>query len=211
MKKTLLTFVAFSMLGLTSQVEAQVVEQGKVIVDGYYGFPNLYSSIFKTAYANSGTELNLKIGSMGPVGIRGEYLISNKIGFGLDLGMNSTTLTYSQPTQVYNSTTETYTTMNYDYTFKTQKIGAIVTFNYHFIENDNFDAYFVFGAGYGNRTFDFKSTDPSYSASSIKSLIPVASKIGFGMRYFFTENIGANLAVGAGQGGLVNIGLSAKF
>ena len=104
MKKTLLTFVAFSMLGLTSQVEAQVVEQGKVIVDGYYGFPNLYSSIFKTAYANSGTELNLKIGSMGPVGIRGEYLISNKIGFGLDLGMNSTTLTYSQPTQVYKPT-----------------------------------------------------------------------------------------------------------
>jgi len=211
MKKTLLTFVAFSMLGLTSQVEAQVVEQGKVIVDGYYGFPNLYSSIFKTAYANSGTEVNLKIGSMGPVGIRGEYLISNKIGFGLDLGMNSTTLTYSEPTQVYNSTTDTYTTMNYDYTFKTQKIGAIVTFNYHFIENDNFDAYFVFGAGYGNRTFDFKSTDPSYSSSSIKGLIPVASKIGFGMRYFFTENIGANLAVGAGQGGLVNIGLSAKF
>jgi len=211
MKKTLLTFVAFSMLGLTSQVEAQVVEQGKVIVDGYYGFPNLYSSIFKTAYANSGTEVNLKIGSMGPVGIRGEYLISNKIGFGLDLGMNSTTLTYSEPTQVYNSTTDTYTTMNYDYTFKTQKIGAIVTFNYHFIENDNFDAYFVFGAGYGNRTFDFKSTDPSYSSQSIKGLIPVASKIGFGMRYFFTENIGANLAVGAGQGGLVNIGLSAKF
>jgi hypothetical protein len=211
MKKTLLTFVAFFTLGLTSQVEAQVVEQGKVIVDGYYGFPNLYSSIFKTAYANSGNELNLKIGSMGPVGIRGEYLISNKIGFGLDLGMNSTILTYSEPTQVYNSTTDTYTTMNYDYTFKTQKIGAIVTFNYHFIENDNFDAYFVFGAGYGNRTYDFKSTDPTYTSSSVKGLIPVAAKIGFGMRYFFTENIGANLAVGAGQGGLVNIGLSAKF
>jgi hypothetical protein len=31
------------------------------------------------------------------------------------------------------------------------------------------------------------------------------------MRYFFTENIGANLGLGLGQGGLVNIGITAKF
>ena len=44
-----------------------------------------------------------------------------------------------------------------------------------------------------------------------KTLIPISYKIGVGMRYFFTENIGANLALGLGQGGLVNVGVSAKF
>ncbi len=211
MKKTLLTLAVFTMLGFSTKVEAQVVEEGKILIDAYYGFPNLYSSVFKTSYANSASALDLKIGSMGPLGIRGEYLISDKVGFGLDLGYNSSTVTYSDISSVYNSTTGNFVDTKYDYTFKTQKIGALVTFNYHFIENDNFDAYFVFGAGYGNRSYDFKSTDPSYVASSIKGLIPVASKIGVGMRYFFTENIGANLAIGLGQGGLVNLGLSAKF
>ena len=45
----------------------------------------------------------------------------------------------------------------------------------------------------------------------MESLIPISYKIGVGMRYFFTENIGANLALGLGQGGLVNVGVSAKF
>jgi outer membrane protein W len=88
----------------------------------------------------------------------------------------------------------------------------MVTFNYHFLEsNDNLDAYFMVGAGYGNRSFTFSSTDPNYTEASVKSIIPVASRIGVGMRYFFTDNIGLNLAIGFGQGGLVNGGLSLKF
>jgi len=39
----------------------------------------------------------------------------------------------------------------------------------------------------------------------------VAAIIGVGMRYFFTENIGANLAIGLVHSGLVNFGVSAKF
>jgi opacity protein-like surface antigen len=42
-------------------------------------------------------------------------------------------------------------------------------------------------------------------------LIPVASRIGVGLRYFFTDNLGANLGLGFGQGGLINVGISAKF
>ena len=69
----------------------------------------------------------------------------------------------------------------------------------------------MLGAGYGNRSFTFKSTDPNYTEASVKSLIPVASRIGVGLRYFFTDNIGANLALGFGQGGLLNAGISFKF
>lgn len=188
-----------------STASAQAVEEGNILIDVYYGFPNLYGTVFRNAYANSGTEENVDISSLGPIGLRGEYMVSDKIGLGLDLGFNNTNLTYTE--------FDSFDNKDYDYTFKTQKIGAMVTFNYHFLEsNDNLDAYFMVGAGYSNRTFKFTSTDPDYIEDEVSgSLIPVASRVGVGMRYFFTDNIGVNLAIGFGQGGIINGGLSLKF
>jgi hypothetical protein len=191
------------------------VSQGSVLVDAYYGFPNLYTTVFKTAYANSGEEINLKISGIGPLGIRAEYLISDKIGIGIDAGFNNTNIQYTEQgvNSVYDSITGLFVDepYEYDYNFSTQKIGVIATFNYHFVQNDKVDAYAVVGGGYGSRSFKYETNDPSFEETTIKGVIPVASKIGVGMRYFFTENIGANFAVGIGQGGLVNVGLSAKF
>ena len=39
-----------------STASAQAVEEGNILIDVYYGFPNLYGATFKRAYANSGTE-----------------------------------------------------------------------------------------------------------------------------------------------------------
>ncbi len=195
----------------TSNVSAQAVEEGNVIIDAYYGFPNLFTTVFKTTYANSGTEQDLKIGGLGPVGLRVEYMLADKVGLGLDLGFNNSYVRYSETQQVYNSTTGLYESRTYDYDFSTQKIGAMVTFNYHFLDNDKVDAYAVFGAGYGNRSYKFDSTDPDYTKAEVSGIIPIASRIGVGMRYFFTENIGANVALGFGHGGILNAGLSFKF
>ena len=201
MKKLILPLLALTMMLATTKTNAQALEQGNVIIDAYYGFPNLYSTVFEAAYESSNST-GLTLGSQGPLGIRAEYLITDKVGFGIDLGMNSSSISYSEA-DINNNI--------YDYKFTTRKIGAIFTFNYHFVENDKLDAYFVVGGGYGNRTFKFTSTDPNYIEESMESLIPISYKIGVGMRYFFTENIGANLALGLGQGGLVNAGISAKF
>ena len=201
MKKLILPLLALTMMLAPTKTNAQALEQGNVIIDAYYGFPNLYSTVFKTLYESSNST-GLTLGSQGPLGIRAEYLITDKVGFGIDLGMNSSSISYSEA-DINNNI--------YDYKFTTRKIGAIFTFNYHFVENDKLDAYFVVGGGYGNRTFKFTSTDPNYIEESVESIIPISYKIGLGMRYFFTENIGANLALGLGQGGLVNTGISAKF
>ena len=202
MKKLILPLLALTMMLAPKKSNAQAIEEGNVIIDAYYGFPNLYSTIFKALYESSNST-GLTLGSQGPLGIRAEYLITDKVGFGIDLGMNSSSISYSEA--------DINTNIIYDYKFSTRKIGAIFTFNYHFVENDKLDAYFVVGGGYGNRNFKFTSTDPNYIEESVESLIPISYKIGVGMRYFFTENIGANLALGLGQGGLVNVGVSAKF
>lgn len=201
MKKKLLVVVAAIFMAGGS-ANAQAVEQGNFIIDAYYGFPNLYRSVFEAAYANSPGQLDVKVGGIGPVGGRFEYMVADKIGVGLDVGLRNTTVDYS----------EEVGSDRYDYNFKTQKLGFMATFNYHFLQNaDAVDAYVMFGAGYGNRTFTFESTDPNFIELEAESLIPVASRIGVGMRYFFTDNIGANLGLGFGHGGLVNAGISAKF
>lgn len=206
MRKMRLFAVALMAFAATN-ASAQAVEEGNVLLDAYYGFPNLYTSAFKSLYANSGTEQNVKVNSLGPVGIRAEYLLSDKVGLGVDVGFNNTVITFDEKS--YDPATGTDKT--YTNTFSTQKIGAMITFNYHFLDNDNLDFYGIVGAGYGKRSFNFESTDPDYVNTDIDFGLPIASRIGVGLRYFFTDNIGANIALGLGQGGLLNAGLSFKF
>jgi len=205
-----LTGILFA-FGLSFNSSAQAVEEGNIIVDAYYGFPNLYTTVFKTAYANTGSELDLKVNGAGPLGLRGEYMVTDKIGLGLDLGFNNSKVSYNEISQEFNSTTGNVDNVTYAYDFKTKKIGVLVCFNYHFLDNDKFDLFGTFGLGYASRSFSFTSTNPNYTPTAVSSLIPIGSKIGLGMRYFFTDNIGANLQLGFGQGGILNAGISAKF
>ncbi len=214
MKKLILPLIALTMMLAPTKSNAQAIGEGKIIVDGYYGFGNLYNAVFESLASSSGLNITNKF--MGPLGVRGEYLISDKVGFGLDLGYSSASMNYDETisSNIYdiNGILTNSTTNTYNYSVKSSKIGAMVTFNYHFVESDKFDAYFVTGLGYGNRTTTYTSTNKDYIVpSSTSSLFPVAARIGVGMRYFFTENIGANLGLGLGQGGLVNIGITAKF
>jgi len=211
MKKTVLCALAAFVLMFSNEASAQALEPGNVVFDVYYGFPNLYKAVFRAGYANSGQEQGLTISGIGPVGIRGEYMLADKVGLGIDIGFNNTKLSYTENYLVYNSNTGNYDTRTYQYDFSTKKIGVMATFNYHFIDNDVVDFYGVFGVGYGNRSYTFSSTDPYYLEQSVSGLIPVAARIGVGVRYFLTDNLGLNIAAGFGQGGILNAGLSVKL
>ena len=210
MKK--ITFLICGMLlGLAiPQTASAQVQKGTVLIDAYYGFPNLYSAVFRAAYDGSDYQ-DYKVRGSGPFGIRGEYLLADKFGIGLDIGYNATKITFTDTyNDTYDPNTGQYTQTTYHYKYSTSKLGVMATFNFHFVETEHIDFYAVVGAGYGNRTFTFTSDDPTDNTSAT-SLIPVAFKTGVGLRYFFTENIGANVAVQVGQGGIINGGISFKF
>jgi outer membrane protein W len=203
MKKNLLLILLSVNLALTiTSAKAQCIKEGSILIDGYYGFPNLYTAIFKSAYANAGSPGGVTIGGIGPLGLRGEYLLTDKLGLGVDIGFNNTKITQAYDDGSGNTYIET---------FSTQKLGVMASINYHFITKDKLDFYGVFGAGYGNRTFTFSSTEPGYTPPTYSSLIPIASKLGLGIRYFFTDNIGINLGLGIGQGGIINGGITFKI
>ncbi len=202
MKKTLLLFAAMFLIQLSAS--AQAVSQGTILIDAYYGFPDLYKTSFKTLYEDNS---NVKVGGIGPIGGRVEYLLSDKFGVGLDVAYTSASVSFDR-----ESTDSVGTPITYQDKAGTNKIGGMITFNYHFVDSDQLDAYAMLGAGYKNRVFTYESSEPGYEdETSSGSLFPVSFRIGAGMRYFFTDNIGMNMAIGFGQGGLINGGLSVKF
>ena len=80
MKKILLVFALFA--GTTFSASAQV-QQGSILIDTYYGFPNLYKSIFESAVSTA-SATNVNAGGIGPLGLRAEYVASDKFGVGID-------------------------------------------------------------------------------------------------------------------------------
>mgnify|MGYP000029226369 CR=1 FL=1 len=71
--------------------------------------------------------------------------------------------------------------------------------NYHFVQEDNFDAYVGFGAGSNTRSFGYTTDFPNYSNEGFTgSLLPISARIALGTRYFFSDNIGLNLELGIG-------------
>ena len=84
MKKTNKTIAAFAIAAACifsqSNVHAQAMEQGKIGIDVYYGYGTFASAIVKAITSES----TAKTSFLGPVGVRGEYMVSDEVGVGLD-------------------------------------------------------------------------------------------------------------------------------
>jgi hypothetical protein len=215
MKKLLFVGFFVASIAANSNVNAQAVEEGKILVDVYAGYGTAFNALFKSAY--EGTDSDSKLTALDAIGVRGEYLVSDKFGVGIDATYSSikivdpyTSLSYTYDQNgMITSTTET----KYEQTFSSKKIGVMVSMNYHFLENDKIDAYTNLGVGFKNRSYSYESTDPNgvNDDLGVGTVLPLALRAGVGMRYFFTDNIGINMNIGLGQGGWINGGLALKF
>ena len=198
-----------------TNVNAQAVEEGNILVDVYAGYGTAFNALFRAAYL--GVDADSKLSAIDAIGVRAEYLVADQFGVGIDFTYSSakivdpytkTVYTYDQNGFVTGSTVTPY-----EQTFSTKKIGVMLSMNYHFLENDKIDAYANLGVGYKNRSYAYESTNPAEVSEElgVGTVIPLALRVGVGMRYFFTDNIGINMNVGLGQGGWVNGGLALKF
>ena len=201
MKKLLLILTIIA--GTTFSASAQSpVMKGNILVDAYYGFPNLYGAILQSA-VETGSSTDVTAQSIGPVGFRAEYLASDKLGVGIDFCYSDASVSQTDMGADGNT---------YEYKISSPKIGFMATINYHIVTTDVVDFYFITGAGYKSRSLKASTDDPDYTTESVDvSLTNLAARIGLGTRIFFTENIGVNIGVGFGQGSVLNGGVSFKF
>lgn len=207
MKKGILALAAAALmsLGFGNQANAQV-EQGSIIIDPYYGYPNFGKSLASSLEGDFDEQS--AVGGIGPAGLRFEYLLADNLGIGFDFiyndfSVNGTIDSLNNDGTVYQS---------YDATAFARRIRFQARLNYHFVQTDVVDAYVGFGAGTNTRIFGFKTDYPNYELGDnvTGSLIPVSARIAVGTRYYFTPNIGLNAELGLG-GPLVSAGLSIKF
>ena len=204
MKKQLLIILAITAFScsISLNTKAQLIQKGKMIVDVYYGYPNLFTAAMKTAYNNSITE-SVKVSGIGPIGGKFEYLLSDKIGLALNINYANSSVKGS------GVGSDNVTVYNYKVTIPRFRVFPII--NVHYATSEQLDPYFLVGAGYGNFTTKLESNDPNFTEESVSGLGHFSMRVGTGLRYFFTDNIGAHLEFGIGGGGLFQIGVSGKF
>jgi hypothetical protein len=181
------------------------INQGNIIIDAYYGFPNLYASVFK-ALVSQGGYTNAKVSSFGPVGGKVEYILTEKFGMGAEFNYSSIKITES-----LNTTDGNGNPVTYHFTFASPAFRAMVGFNFHFVNTDKIDVYGAVKTGYYSRTFSFSSDEPGYRGLTVNNYFPVAFRLETGMRYFFIPNLGVHLNIGLGGGPIIAAGLSGKF
>lgn len=200
---TVVALAGLSLFGFNNKAVAQV-EQGNIIIDLYYGYPNFGTKLAESV-ENASSEID--VSGIGPAGLRVEYLLADNFGLGIDFIYNSTNLSFKAD----SLNTSGDVVASYDVKTTAQRIRVMLRANYHFVQTDVMDAYVGFGAGTNNRFWGVKTDFPNYDDESISgTLLPVSARICLGTRFYFTENIGANVELGLG-GPLISAGLSLKF
>jgi hypothetical protein len=176
--------------------------KGRSSVNLYYG-TNLLSGFLKNVFTQSNS-LGVTVQNLGPIGLTYEYMVTDEVGIGVEGGYSSTKITFYEEDFDYNG--QMYT---YDYSYNITLARAMFRFNYHFTEDEKFDAYMLVSGGYRYREYSLSTNDPILPKITWTG-IPFGVKPGIGLRYFFVKNVGLNLEFAAGTP-LICGGLSFKF
>ena len=203
MKKLLLVLTIIA--GTTFSASAQSpVMKGNILIDAGIGWPT-----GNLLWNDDGNDWqNYKVNG-GPFAFGGriEYMVADGFGIGLDGNYVTTGYNYDQEFTTFDQdfNDSTYS-VNSDLT--TKRMRVMIRMNKHIVQNDLVDAYI--GAGVGYKYVSRVSTG-LIEGDQDGALIPVAFRLAFGARFFFTENIGAHVELGAWGGAPLQLGLSFKF
>lgn len=166
------------------------IEQGTIIIDGFYGYPYYNGVILKALFQN--TVGNVR--NINHLGAKVEYMVTDQIGLGVEFTYANASVSYRD--SLYRT-----------YTAGVSKLRILAKMNFHFATDANIDPYFTVGAGIKQTTFyDNSPNGVEWSGN----LFPVAIRLGVGMRYFFTDVVGVNAEIGLG-GPLMQGGVSFRF
>lgn len=173
----------------------QALSQGNILVEGYYGFPNFATFLLRSAYGLSGSDENVNIGGLGPLGARVEYMIDDNIGLGVEVYYGASSVEWNEanlnPTQGDPD--------NYFYSVDYNRLSINIRGAYHFPVSSNLDAYVLGGVGYRGTTYKFDTNDPAFQKQTVGNLFPLSYRLGAGGRYFIADAIGIGLEFALGD------------
>ncbi len=213
-KILVISFCLFSEQKLFSQVHFE----GNKIITPFFGFPN-FGAINLKDYEINAVDAQLK--TVGPLGIRGEFLISDKIGIGFDFIYNSYSIKYTRLTDYYDGNSNSWLINSTIVEKGMKRFRFQFRYNYHFeSSNPNIDWYTSAGIGLNSKIFKnlengqkAQSTTSSLSTdttTSTNTVFPISARVSFGLNYYFTPKFAVGTEIGLG-GPLVSASISYKL
>ena len=200
--------LAFLLSGIgSSAVSAQSPTKGRVIIDLYYGYPNLWTATLRTIVNQGVIPIDLKTSSLGPMGGRAEYMVTDHIGLGLDIYYAKSGASFSATGPDLNGNEATYA-----YEFTLLRPRFLGRFNFHFGDLERLDPYVGLGLGYNASRIRIKTDDPIFNQNefSFPIFLPVAFRLALGTRVMFNNFLGFNVEIGAG-GPLLTTGFTLRI
>lgn len=208
MKKLLVLIGLFS----TTVIYSQMLEAKDVVLEFNLGYPNIRpivddpSGISHTIFDFGGS----KPKSIGQFILKGEFFMAD--AFGIIASMNYGYFhTYDEAEQeIYDGNTGQWTTNTYYYETKIHKWRFAAGINFHLIRTERLDTYFGLLGGSKKAFGSYESNDPNAQGNIKIYMLPFAVRAQYGIRYFLTDYLAANVEVGLG-GPLVSFGATYKF
>lgn len=196
MKKNItLLLVVITIFSINSKSFSQSVEEGDIQIKAYYGVPYFAGAFVKSLIDGDSAYTDIKATNTNHIGGGIQFLISEKIGLGVDYTFAQTSVSYIDGVDRYRLSLTKH------------RITALMSV--HFANAPKIDPFFNVGAGY--KLNQVKYTEPGYDDSGVvKQVIPVSMRVGIGLNYFFTDFLALNASVGLG-GPLAQMGLTLKI
>ncbi|MES2567976.1 MAG: outer membrane beta-barrel protein [Bacteroidota bacterium] len=194
------------------EVSENCVSKGRFIIDAYYGYPYVVGKYIKTIVSGSGAG-NIDVTNLNHLGGKFEYMLNDMIGLGFEYTFASVTAKYVETRSVYNNSTNQYDNQTESYTLGINKQRMLAKINIHFATSKYLDPYATGGIGYKNTNVYSSNINDQQGvaeASRALNILPVAFRLGIGMRYYFIKNLGVGVEAGIG-GPLIQAGISGKF
>ncbi len=196
-------------VAITPQVQAQATRKGQIMVEPYYGFPNLWTGLLKVAAVaySDVNEDDIEASGLGPMGIRAQYMVTDQLSVGLDFFYASSRLKYLD-----NTTDGLGNPVTYSYEINMPRPRFLIRGEYHIPASDAIDPYAAGGLGVDATSLTFKTNDPFFIEDEFKvrGSLPVSYRLAFGSRFYLARNVGLGIELGLG-GPLLTGGLALKF
>ena len=176
--------------------------QGAIVISAGYGFPNLGKAVM-TSLINSGSgSTDIKATGIGPLHFKGEYGLSDKIGFGVSVNY----ISFGAKWTSYDATGA----IPFSNSFNRTSLSVLARLNIHFATSGKLDPYWGIGAGYRSATYTFTTNDPNNASHSAPALSPVGFETTIGLRYYITPLLGLYTEIGIAKS-VIQVGLSLKL
>lgn len=174
-----------------------------------YGYPNLPKMLFNNINYFSDNP-NFKSSSLGPLHAKYEYRINSVIGVGLSMNYSNFKMQYTVNQLDTNLAIIVPNRISASY----WNLATNVRVNFHFIDpddNDKLDIYCGIGIGYRTGRFKFTADLEDYKPKiTYPNLIFLGLESTVGVRYHFTDYLGAYLELGAAKS-IVQAGITARL